>query len=334
MPFQPIGRRRLAFGLSALGEMARCGWPASAQPAHQLSVIGWLSPRSPNTELDIDSFLRGLAQAGFVDGRNVRIEYRWADGDYDRLPSLAADLVQARPAVIVTTGGPRTAWAARSATPTIPIVFVSGSDPVRAGLVQSFRRPGGATTGVHVPNTVFGPKRLELLRDILPSAREIAYFVNPSSDIAAMQIAELSGVMPDGAGKLTVFNAGTPDEIDIAFDQMARQRMHALLMSADPFFQVMREQIVALTIRHSLPTIFEWPSFVRAGGLASYSASLEDTWSQLGDYAGRILSGAHPGDLPVVQSTRTVLAINLKTARALGISFPPVVLARADEVVE
>jgi len=274
-----------------------------------------------------------LSETGYIEGKNLTIDYRWAEGQYDRLQALAADLVRSQVAVIVTAGGPQVARAAQAATSTIPIVFQSGSDPVQDGLVKSFNRPGGNTTGVHVFTTSLGPKRLELLRELIPNVSEIAFLVNPSSQISEMQITQVQEAARSVGQKMFILNASTESEIDRAFENLAQRAASALLMSADLFFQVRRDRLIALEARYKVPVMYEWPEFVAAGGLISYSAVRTD-WLQMGIYVGRILNGAKPADLPVVQSTRFELVINLKTAKLHGLEVPPSLLVRADEVIE
>ena len=282
----------------------------------------------------LTAFRQGLSETGHVEGRNLVIEYRWAEGRYDRLSALAADLVRRQVSVIATTGGPQPARAALTATSTIPIVFTSGSDPVKDGLVKSLNRPGGNATGSHVFTTSLGPKRLELLRELVPKAGTIGFLVNPSSQIAEVQVKEVVEAARTFGQQAHVLSASTAEEIEQAFVGLVQRGAGALLMSADLFFQVQREQLVALAARHSLPVMYEWPEFVRAGGLISYSTFRTDAFLQSGIYVGRILNGAKPRDLPVVQSTRFELTINLKTAKALGLGVPDKLLALADEVIE
>ena len=313
---------------------AAAAWPLAAraqQPAGQ--TIGWLSARSMSSD-NLTGFRRGLSETGYVEGKNLIIDYRWAEGQYDRLETLAADLVRSQVAVIVTAGGPQVARAAQAATSTIPIVFQSGSDPVQDGLVNSFNRPGGNTTGVHVFTTSLGPKRLGLLRELTPKAGVIAFLVNPSSQIAAMQITEVQEAARSIGQAMFILNASTEREIDLAFENLVQRGASALLMSADLFFQVRRDQLIALEARYKVPVMYEWPEFVAAGGLISYSTALSDSMLQMGIYVGRILNGAKPADLPVVQSTRFEMAINLKTAKALGLTVPQTLLVAADEVIE
>jgi putative ABC transport system substrate-binding protein len=282
----------------------------------------------------LTAFRQGLSETGHVEGRNLVVEYRWADGRYERLSTLAAELVGRRVSVIATTGGPQPARAAFAATSTIPIVFTSGSDPVKDGLVKSLNRPGGNATGSHVFTASLGPKRLELLRELLPKAGSVGFLVNPSSMITEIQVKEVLEAARTFGQQVHVLSATTPEEIEQAFVGLVQRGAGALLMSADLFFQVQRDQLVALAARHSLPVMYEWPEFVRAGGLISYSTFRGDAFIQSGIYVGRILNGAKPADLPVVQSTRFELTINLKTAKALGLEIPPTLVARADEVIE
>jgi putative ABC transport system substrate-binding protein len=313
---------------------AAAAWPFAVraqQPAGR--TIGWLSARSISSD-NLTGFRQGLSETGYVEGKNLTIDYRWAEGQYDRLQALAADLVRSQVAVIVTAGGPQVARAAQAATSTIPIVFQSGSDPVQDGLVKSFNRPSGNTTGVQVFTTSLGPKRLGLLRELIPKASVIAFLVNPSSQIAEMQITEVQEAARSVGQGMFILNASTESEIDLAFETLVQRGASALLMSADLFFQVRRDQLVALEARYKVPVMYEWPEFVAAGGLISYSTALTDSMLQMGIYVGRILNGAKPADLPVVQATRFELVINLQTARLLGIDVPPALLAIADEVIE
>jgi putative ABC transport system substrate-binding protein len=323
---------RRAF-IALLGGAA--AWPLAARAQPITTAIGYLSPRASGVEMQfLAEFRRGLSETGHVAGKNLTIEYRWAEGQYDRLPVLAADLIREKVSVIATTGGPQPARAALAATSSIPIVFTSGSDPVEDGLVRSLNRPGGNVTGIHTFTTSLGPKRLEVLGELVPKATVVAFLVNPSSQVAEVQVREM-----EQAGRLTgqsirVLTASTVSELAQAFATVAQHGAGALLMSADLFFQVQRDQIVALAAHYSVPVMYEWPEFVRAGGLISYATVRTDAFLQAGIYVGRILNGAKPSDLPVVQSTRFELTINLGTAKALGLEVPPSVLARADEVIE
>jgi putative ABC transport system substrate-binding protein len=309
-------------------------WPLAAR-AQQLRAIGYLSSRAADVEQDfLSAFRQGLKETGYVEGRNLVVEYRWAEGRYDHLSTLAAELVRKQVSVIATTGGPQTARAALAATSTTPIVFTSGSDPVKDGLVKSLNRPGGNATGSHVFTASLGPKRLELLRELVPKAGTIGFLVNPSSDLAELQVKELLEAAKRFSQRIEVVSASTAEEIEQAFVGLVQGGGGALLMSADLLFQVQRNQLLALAARHSLPVMYEWPEFVRAGGLISYSTFRMDAFLQSGIYVGRILNGAEPGDLPVVQSTRFELTINLKTAKTLDLEIPPKLLALVDEVIE
>jgi putative tryptophan/tyrosine transport system substrate-binding protein len=321
--------RRREFILALGGAAA---WPlaAGAQPVER--TIGWLSARSRPSD-NLAGFRQGLSETGYVEGKNLTIDYRFAEGQYDRLQAFAADLVRSQVAVLVTVGGPQVARAAQAATSTIPIVFQSGSDPVQDGLVKSLNRPGGNATGVHVFTTSLGPKRLELLRELIPNVGVIAFLVNPSSQISEMQITQVQEAARSVGQRMFILNASTESEIDLAFDTLAQRAASALLMSADLFFQVRRDQLVALEARYKVPVMYEWPEFVAAGGLISYSA-VRAHWLQTGIYVGRILNGAKPADLPVVQSSNFELIINLKTAKLHGLEIPPSLLSRADEVIE
>jgi putative tryptophan/tyrosine transport system substrate-binding protein len=312
-------------------------WPLAAraqQPASR--TIGYLSPRSAGFEEDVlqPAFRQGLSETGYLVGKNLTIEYRWADGNYDRLPALAADLISSNVEVIVTTGGPQPFRAARALTKTIPVVFTSGSDPVADGLVDRLDRPGGNATGVHAFVTSLSPKRLEILRELVPKAHSIAFLLNPSSQLADMQMVQVQEAARALRQEIVILNASTESEIEAAFATLVQRGAGALLLSADTFFQVSRDRLVALASRYAVPVMYEWPEFVRAGGLISYSTARTEYARQAGIYVGRILNGAKPADLPVVQSTRFELAINLKTARTLGLTVPQTLLVAADEVIE
>ena len=309
-------------------------WPLAARAQQQARrTIGWLSARSISSD-SLTGFRQGLSETGYVEGKNLTIDYRWAEGQYDRLQALAADLVRNQVAVIVTAGGPQVARAAQAATSTIPIVFQSGSDPVQDGLVKSLNRPGANTTGVHVFTTSLGPKRLGLLRELVPKANVIAFLVNPSSQSAKMQVTQVQQAARALGQAIFILNASTENEIDLAFTILVQRGAGALLMSANTFFQVQRDQLIALTARHAVPAMYEWPEFVKAGGLISYSTVRAEYAFQAGLYAGRLLKGAKIADLPVVQSSRFELVINRKTAKALGLTIPTTLLVAADEVIE
>jgi len=280
-------------------------------------------------------FRQGLNEAGFVDGQNVTIEYRWAENQMDRLPKLADDLVRRQVAVIATPGGPAATFAAKAATTTIPIVFVVSEDPVRLGLVASLARPGGNLTGVNFFSGELTAKRLELLRELMPAAMRVAVLVNP--DNATNIESTLRDLEPAARAiglQIQVFNASTIREINEAFATLARERPDALFVGIDPFFNSGRTQLVHLATRHALPASYPARDFAEAGGLMSYGANIVDAWRQVGSYAARILQGAKPADLPVVQSSKFELVINAQTATMLGLNVPPTLLARADEVIE
>jgi putative ABC transport system substrate-binding protein len=299
-----------------------------------LPVIGFLHSGSPEPNANrVAAFRKGLSEAGYVEGQNVAIEFRWAEGAYDRLPALATDLVRRQVAVIVASAPPA-ARAAKAATTTIPIVFTSGGDPVELGLVSSLNRPGANVTGVSFLLNELGAKRLELLRELVPTATSIGFLVNPTRPSSEAETKYTrQGAQRFGA-QLSVLNASTEREIDRAFANFAQQKVHALLVGTDPFFLTRRDQIVALAARLAVPTIYNLREYVRAGGLMSYAPSLADTYRQAGVYTGKILKGAKPADLPVTQPTKYELTINLRTAKSLGLMVPLIMQMTADEVIE
>ncbi len=315
---------------------AAAAWPLAAsaqQPA--MPVIGFLSSTSSGPYAPfVAAFLQGLKEAGFVDGQNVTIEYHWGDGQFDRLPALADDLVRRQVAVIAVGGGGVTALAAKNATSTIPIVFAFGSDPVKLGLVASLNRPGGNITGASNLAVALGQKRLELVRDMLPRAIAIGFLMNPASPNAAFDLSDMQAATRTLGQQLTILNASTEREIETAFVSLMQQRAAALVIQPEPFLFSRRDQLVALAARDAIPAVYFDRAFPAAGGLISYGLDFRDVNRQAGIYAGRILKGAKPADLPVVQSTKFELVINLKTAKALGLEVPPTLLARADEVIE
>jgi putative ABC transport system substrate-binding protein len=310
-------------------------WPFAAraqQPA--MPVIGFLSAVSEAQTLHlVTAFGRGLGETGYTDGRNVVIDYRFADGQYDRLPALAAEMVH-RPVSLIMAAAPPAAIAAKVATTTIPIVFIVGLDPVGAGLVASFNRPGGNATGMVLISALLGQKRLELLRDLLPKTAVVAMLANPLSPDAVPEIREVQAAAQASGVGLRMVNASTSGELDAAFASLASQRPDALLVGADPFYMTRREDIVRLVARSGLAAIYPFREFTEAGGLISYGTNIANSYRQAGIYAGRILAGAKPDDLPVMQPTKFELVINLKTAKALGIDIPPMLHARSDEVIE
>jgi putative ABC transport system substrate-binding protein len=311
-------------------------WPIAARAQQaEMPVIGVLSPRSPAVDAALISVIRqGLNDTGFVEGRNVALDYRWADGQYDRLAALAADLVHRQVAVIVALGGETSALAAKKATASIPIVFTAGSDPVRGGLVPSLNRPGGNITGVSSFIFDLEPKRLGLMRELRPNATTIAVLVNPNSTNAEMQVNDIQIAARSVGQQVDILNAGTIREIDAAFARLGQMRVDALLVAADPIFFNRASQLVVLATRHAIPALYSRREFVAVGGLMSYGAPSDESYRIAGVYAGRILKGEKPGDLPIQLPTKFELVINLSTARALDIDVPPTLLARADEVIE
>ena len=325
--------RRRSF-ITLLGGAA-AAWPLAATAQHPtMPVIGYFSARSPDAEAPIRvPFLKALEESGFAAGRNVAIEYRFAEGRDERLPRLAADLVSQRVAMLVATDRP-SAVAAKAATATIPILFTSGFDPVQLGLVASFNRPGGNATGVAVLSTELGPKRLGLLREVLPKPGTIAFVVNPNTAATPFQLKEMQAAAQAVGQSLLVVEAETEEQVDKAFAMMAERNVAGILYGTTLFFQVVSERLVALAARYQIPALYEWHEFVTAGGLMSYNTDRNEFGRVAGSYAGRILKGEKPADLPVVQSSRFKLVINLKTAKTLGLEVPPTLLARADEVIE
>jgi putative tryptophan/tyrosine transport system substrate-binding protein len=310
-------------------------WPIAAHAQQQaMPVVGFLNGSSPNGYgRFLSAFLQGLSEAGYVEGRNVAIEYRWAEGQYDRLPALAADLVRRRVDVIAATSTPANR-VAKAATTTIPIVFTTSSDPVELGLVASLSRPGSNVTGAATLNVEVGSKRLELLHEIAPPAAMVVELVNPNNPNLETQLKNLQAAGDTLGRRILVLSARTQSEIDAAFARLVEQQAGGLLINTDAFFFSQRDQLIALANRYAIPAIFDRREFVEAGGLMSYGGSVTDVYRLAGIYTGRILKGEKPADLPVQQSTRVELVINVKTAKALGLTLPLSLLGRADEVIE
>ena len=311
-------------------------WPVAAHAQQPIMpVIGYLANASPAGFAQfVAAFRRGLSEMGYVEGRNVAVEYRWAEGRHDRLPRFATELVDRRVAVIVATGGGAPALAAKAATGTIPIIFTGGNDPVKAGLVDSLARPGRNLTGVLNISTILTAKRLDFLRELVPTAALIGVLRNPASPDAEGQLEEIQEAARAVGQPIYVVNASGEREFEVAFDEMVQHRVGAAFVSADPLFTSARAQLVALAARHAMPASYSFRALTAAGGLMSYGADLLDVHRQAGVYVGRVLKGAKPSDLPVLQPTKFELVINLKTAKALGLTVPDRLLALADEVIE
>ena len=327
-----LGRREFIAGLAG----AAAAWPLRAQAQQPMPVIGFLDPRSPHTLADqLRAFRQGLKDTGYVEGENVAIEDRWAENQLDRLPALAADLVRRRVAVIATNGGAAAAFAAKAATTTIPIVFMAGEDPVRLGLVASLARPGGNLTGVNLVISELTAKRLGLLRELVPRASRVAVLVN-QANIANTEttVRDVKAAAHDIGLQIQVLSASTSREIEAAFATFVHERPDALFVGNDAFLTSRRVQLVHLATRHAIPATYTVRDFAEVGGLMSYGVNITDALRQVGVYVGRILKGTKPADLPVVQSSKFELVVNLQTARLLGLDVPPALLARADEVIE
>jgi putative tryptophan/tyrosine transport system substrate-binding protein len=311
-------------------------WPLAAraqQPA--VPVIGVLGGNTPaEWRPFVAAFNDGLKEVGYVDGQNLLSEYRWAEGDYAQLPALATDLVRHKVALIAAIGGVNYALAAKAATAEIPIVFLTGRDPVELGFVDSLNRPNGNLTGVSLLNDTLTAKRFELLRELVPNAVTVGFLINPNNRNHQSHARTLEAVASGGGQRLIVVGAGSDRDFEPSFSTLSRERVEGLIVAADPFLDSQRERLVKLAIRHAVPTIFQWREFVQAGGLVSYGTSLADAHRQQGIYAGKILRGARPADLPVVQPTKFELFVNRRTAKALGIDVPTSILLRADEVIE
>jgi putative ABC transport system substrate-binding protein len=310
-------------------------WPLAARAQQpRMPVVGFLHYGSPETYVHIVSaFRQGLRDSGFVEGQNVAIDYRWANGQYDRLPALAADLVQHQ-VVAIAAAGFVGAQAAKAATATIPVVFASGVDPVASGVVASLNRPGGNVTGVSLISLELAAKRLELLRELMPQVRVIALLINPNNPSTGTELTDAEAAARTLGLQIRKVTASNERDLDAAFATMQAPRVDALIVSQDGYYIHRRDQIIALAARHAVAAVYSWREYPAAGGLMSYAPSLAEGYRQVGIYIGKILKGAKPTDLPVEQPTKFELVINLKTAKALGLDIPPMLLARADEVIE
>jgi putative ABC transport system substrate-binding protein len=311
-------------------------WPLAARAQQSaMPVIGFLSSRSPGESAGVvAAFRQGLREIGFIEGRNLAIAFRWAEGRYDRLPALAAELVGLPVTLLFSAGGPPTAFAAKAATSTIPIVFSAVGDPVEIGLVPSLSRPSGNITGMAVFNAALAEKRIELMKELMPTVGVIGHLLNPSDQMSEIESKGALAAARALGIQLRVFNASSENELDAAFAAVAKLSASALVVSGEPFFDSQRERIVALSSRHGVAGVYAWREYVLAGGLVSYGTDLPDSYRQAAIYAGRILKGEKPANLPVMQPTKFHLAVNLKTAKVLGLTVPPTLLARADEVIE
>jgi ABC-type uncharacterized transport system substrate-binding protein len=308
--------------------------PLAVEAEPTIPVIGFLSSSTAADQRPfVAAFRKGLEAVGFVEGRNVRIEYRWADGHYDRLSGSAAELVRI-PVTVIAASGVTAALAAKTFTTTIPIVFHTGGDPVQSGLVASLGKPGGNVTGVVSLNKILVPKQLELLNEITPQANVIAFLVNPNNGVVKIDTSNMREAAQKRGVKLRIVEARNTTEIDTAFTSLVRQRIRALVVQVDPFFDAQREQLAGLATRYAVPAMGAYPEFAAAGGLISYGNSVVDVYRLVGNYAGRILKGERPADLPVQQSVKAELVINLKTAKALGLTIPQSILLRADHIIE
>jgi putative tryptophan/tyrosine transport system substrate-binding protein len=326
--------KRRAF-ITGLGAVA--AWPLStkAQQRGATPVVGFLSARSAADSADVEAaFRKGLNETGYIDNTKVRIVHRWADGRFDRLPQLAAELLEQRVTAIAAVGGDMTVRAAKAATGSIPIIMVTGTDPAKTGLVASLNKPGANVTGVTLYSEVVEPKRVEILRELVPGAARLALLLNPNDPVYRAKREAAEGAARALAWPVQAFDASVADDIDRAFGSFGKSEIGAVLVSTSPFFSTQRHQIIALANRHKIPAIFDSRIQVSEGGLISYGTSYADTYRQAGVYTGRVLKGEKPGDLPVLLPTKFELAINLKTAKALGLTVPPKLLFTADEVIE
>jgi putative tryptophan/tyrosine transport system substrate-binding protein len=316
---------------------AAVAWPVVARAQQStMPLVGFLNSGSAGLATDVRTigFHQGLDEIGFVEGRNVAIQYGYAEGHYDRLPAMVADFVNRQVAVLAATGGVQTALAAKPASATVPVIFANGSDPIQFGLVESFNRPGGNMTGISFFTSTLEAKRLGLLSEIVPTARTFGILINPTNPNAETQLKDIAQGGLTLSRPITIMKASDEQEIQSAFDTFAQQRVNALLVAADPYFFSRSEKIVALAAHYNLPAIYEWREFAQSGGLASYGTNLLDNYRLAGIYVGRVLKGEKPADLPVMQATKFEFVINLKSAKALRLDVSPTLSARADEVIE
>jgi putative tryptophan/tyrosine transport system substrate-binding protein len=311
-------------------------WPLPTRAQQPpMPIVGYLSTRSPDDSSNsLAAFRRGLAEAGYMEEQNVTIEYRWALGEYERLSKLAAELAGMPLAVLVTTGGELSAQSAKAATSATPIIFTIGTDPVEAGLVASYGRPGGNVTGITILSSPLEGKRVSLLHELLPHVNSMALLLNPNNPAANSQLIEAERAAQAADMAMHVFRANNDSDIEMAFRTIGQQQIRALAVAGAPLFDTRREKLIALSAQHSLPTVYHFREFALSGGLMSYGVDINDVYRQAGVYAGRILKGARPADLPVLQPTKFELVINLKTAQTFNLTVPPTLLARADEVIE
>jgi ABC-type uncharacterized transport system substrate-binding protein len=324
--------RRREF-ITLLGGAA--AWPVAARAQQSaMPVIGFLHPGSPATTLYAEGFRQGLREGGYVEGQNIVVEYRWANGEYNRLPGLAADLAARGVTVLAVGGGRAPTLAARAATSKIPVIFHTGTDPIADGLVESFNRPTGNVTGVYALVNVLVAKQLQVLHEALPTATVMAILDNPTSPSSAVRLRELNSAALELGLKLAVLDASTDDELATAFASLARQRVGGLVVGPDPFFTSRRDQIAAFALRYAVATIGSFREYAMAGSVMSYGPNFTDSYRLIGTYVARILKGTHLADLPVQQSTKVEFVINLKTAKALGLTIPLPLIGRADEVIE
>jgi putative ABC transport system substrate-binding protein len=325
-----IGRRKFLATLGGAG-----AWPLTARAQQAMPVVGYLDFYAAEpTGIFLAAFRKGLSETGFIEGRNLAIEYRYANTEKDRLPQLVADLIQRRVAVIVTPFGTAAALAAKNATTTIPIIFMSDADPTQTGLVASYNRPGGNVTGLSLMNVELGAKRLGLLHELIPKAERVAAFINPNSAIAEPLIREAHAGASNIGWQVEVVHASTIGDIDVAFASLEQKRADAVFVSADQFFATRRVQFATLATHYRVPAIYSYRAFPEVGGLMSYGPNLPDQYRQLGVYTGRMLNGEKPAELPVQAPTKFELVINLGTSKTLGLTIPPGLLVAADEVIE